>query len=101
MLYTNHGHRSYYIQATARRENRLLTETSARRDGGVDYRDLVTTSSELVADLRLRQRGFWGRSNERRNDGRIYRLGSYLVLHRSIISLIVPNLDRWRIRRFR
>lgn len=68
-LYTNRG-RS--LIATAN-ENRFITETSSRRDG-VEYNDLITTSwdSPLISGF---IKGFWGRSNERRDNGRIYRLG--------------------------
>lgn len=68
-LYTNRG-RS--LIATAK-EDRFISETSSRRDG-VEYNDLITTSwdSPLISGF---IKGFWGRSNERRDNGRIYRLG--------------------------
>lgn len=70
-LYTNRG-RS--LIATAN-EDRFITGTSARRDG-IEYSGLSTTSwdSPLISGF---IKGFWGRSNENRDNGRIYRLGFF------------------------
>ena len=70
-LYTNRG-RS--LIATAQ-ENRIITDTSARRDG-VEYSGLGATSwdSPLISGF---IKGFWGRSNEKRGNGKIYRLGFF------------------------
>ena len=68
-LFTNRG-RS--LVATAK-EDGFTSDNSALRDG-VEYTGLTTTTvdSPLKAGF---IKGFWGRSNEKRNSGRIYRLG--------------------------